>query len=517
MSEKGILTIGYARVSTKKQTKEGDGLGSQEARIREYARNRGYPAPTVVFTDDRTGATAVRPGFAAMVKFLVKNRSSACVVIIDDINRLARDVHVHHKVRAAIAATGARLECPSFEFGDSSDDILVENLLASVSQHQRQKNGEQVYNRMRGRLLNGYWCFASPPAFQYERVAGQKILVPREPIASIVTEALEGFANGRFETQAEVQRFLQDSPGFPKMRNGTVKIDRVTEMLTSVLHAGMVEYLPWKVGILKGHHVGLITYETYLRIQRRLNENPKAPARADLNENFPLRQAVQCDYCGRLIGGAYSRGRNAEYPYYFCLNRECSRYRKSFSCDETHGRFYALLKTMSPAEEVVDIASDIFREKWEKQSVGSRERIALLQQEMSSTGKSIELLIDRIANSPNRELIEAYEARLVDLQRKKAELSEKILNTGQKLPDFDSTLRTALDFLASPWKLWETGNLEDRRILRKLVFTEHLRYAPESGFRTAETTLPFKVLADIAARNVEMVGPEGLEPPTKRL
>ncbi|WP_080761232.1 recombinase family protein [Rhizobium rhizogenes] len=512
MSDKSIITIGYARVSGKKQTKEGDGLGSQEARIREYARNRGYPALTVVFKDDRSGGTAVRPGFAAMVTFLMKNRGSACIVIIDDLSRLARDIDVHHKLRTAIATAGARLECPSFEFGDSSDDILIENLLASVSQHQRQKNGEQVYNRMRGRLLNGYWCFGSPPAFQFARVAGQKILVPREPIASIVTEALEGFANGRFQTQAEVQRFLQDSPGFPKLKNGKVKFDRVTEMLTSVLHAGMVEYLPWKVGIRQGHQVGLITYDTYLRIQRRLNENSNAPARANLNEHFPLRQAVQCAYCGRLLGGAYSRGRNAEYPYYFCLNRECFRYRKSFSCDEMHGRFYALLKAMTPAEEVVDVATDIFREKWEKQSVGSRERIALLQQEMSSTGTSIELLIDRIANSPSRELIQAYEARLVDLQRKKAALSEKIINTGQKQPDFDATLRTALGFLASPWKLWETGNDEDRRAVRKLVFTEHLQYAPESGFRTAETTLPFKVLADIAAKNVEMVRSRGVEP-----
>lgn len=164
-----------------------------------------------------------------MLQFLMKNRRATCVVIIDDITRLARSIIVHHKLRAAIAATGARLECPSFEFGESSDDILVENLLASVSQHQRQKNGEQVRNRMRGRLLNGYWCFAKPPGYEYTRVAGQKVLVPREPVASITTEALEGFASGRFQTKAEVQRFLENSPGFPKLPNGTVKGDRVTD------------------------------------------------------------------------------------------------------------------------------------------------------------------------------------------------------------------------------------------------------------------------------------------------
>ncbi len=515
MSDKNILTVGYARVSGKKQVKEGDGLGSQEARIRDYTRNRGYPALSVMFTDDRSGGTEDRPGFGAMLKFLIKNRSSICIVIIDDITRLARDITVHHTLRAAIAATGARLECPSFEFGDSSDDILVENLLASVSQHQRQKNGEQVRNRMRGRLLNGYWCFSSkPPAFEFAKIAGQNTLVPREPIASIVTEALEGFDSGRFQTQAEVQRFLQESPGYPKRPDGTVKFDRVTELLTCVLYAGMIEYLPWGISIRQGRHQGLITYDTYQRIQRRLNENPKAPARANLSQHFPLRQAVQCAHCSRLLGGAYSRGRNAEYPYYFCLNKKCLRYRKSFSSDEMHGQFEVLLKKLTPADEIIDIATAIFREVWEKRSDDASERTALLRREVTTTDKSMGLLVDRVANSSNPQLVQVYEARLIDLQREKAALIEKIENSEKAMPNFDTTLRTAIAFLASPWKLWETGKVEDRRAVRKLVFTEHLQYSPELGFRTAETTLPFKVLADMAAQDVEVVPPAGFEPAT---
>ncbi len=513
MSDKAVLALGYARVSGKKQVKEGDGLGSQEARIREYAKNRGYPNLSIIFTDDKSGGTDARPGFASMLKFLIKNRGSTCVVIIDDITRLARDVIIHHKLRAAIAATGAKLESPSFEFGESSDDALVENLLASVSQHQRQKNGEQVRNRMKGRLLNGYWCFSSkPPAFEFARVGGQNILVRREPIASIVAEGLQGFASGRFQTQAEVQRFLQDSPGFPKLRDGTVKIDRVTEMLTSPLHAGMIEYLAWGISIRKGQHAGLITYEMYQQIQTRLSENAKAPARADLSQHFPLRQAVQCAHCGSLLGGAYSRGRNAEYSYYFCLRKQCPRYRKSFGRDEMHERFESLLKTMVPADEVIDIATGIFREAWERRSASSTERIVRLQKEIDTADKSVGLLIDRIANSSNPELVQAYESHLVNLQRQRAALTEKMEGSSLKQPDFDATLRTALNFLASPWKLWRTGNVEDRRAVRKLVFTHHLQYDPKLGFRTAETTLPFKLLADIAANNGEVVRTTGVEP-----
>ena len=38
--------------------------------------------------------------------------------------------------------------------------IFRENILVSVAQHNRQKNAEQTKNRMRGRVLNGYWPFA---------------------------------------------------------------------------------------------------------------------------------------------------------------------------------------------------------------------------------------------------------------------------------------------------------------------------------------------------------------------
>ena len=88
-----------------------------------------------------------------MLAFVRKNRRDDIVVIIDDISRLARGLQAHLKLRAEIDRAGGTLESPSIEFGDDSDSILVEHLLASVSQHQRQKNGEQARNRMRARML----------------------------------------------------------------------------------------------------------------------------------------------------------------------------------------------------------------------------------------------------------------------------------------------------------------------------------------------------------------------------
>jgi site-specific DNA recombinase len=128
---------------------------------------------------------------------LRKHKREQIVVIIDDISRLARGLKAHLELRMAIQQAGGVLQSPSIEFGDDSDSQLVENLLASVSQHQRQKNAEQVKNRMRARLMSGYWILCPPRGYKMEKMDGHgKMLVRDEPLASIIQEGLGGLCLG---------------------------------------------------------------------------------------------------------------------------------------------------------------------------------------------------------------------------------------------------------------------------------------------------------------------------------
>src|SRR4051794_35637712 len=117
----------YCRVSTKRQAKEGNGLGSQETRCREYAGGRGHEVIRA-FTDDVSGKLAERPGFNEMLAFIRKNRKLAIVVIIDDPSRMARDVRNHFNLKDLILYAGASLESPSMVFGKDSDSIFLEHV-----------------------------------------------------------------------------------------------------------------------------------------------------------------------------------------------------------------------------------------------------------------------------------------------------------------------------------------------------------------------------------------------------
>src|SRR6218665_29394 len=84
----------YCRVSSSKQVSHGDGLRSQETRCREYAGHRGYEV-VEAFHDTITGGESVRAGVKALLKFLKAHRRENYIVIIDHIDRFARDIRGH--------------------------------------------------------------------------------------------------------------------------------------------------------------------------------------------------------------------------------------------------------------------------------------------------------------------------------------------------------------------------------------------------------------------------------------
>lgn len=460
----------YCRVSHAKQATQGTGLGSQETRCREFAALRSYEV-VKVFKDDASGGLIDRPGMQAMLSFLRQNRRKPHAVIIDDISRLARGLHAHMELRAAINRAGGLLESPSIEFGEDSDSQLIENLLASVSQHQRQENDEQTLNRMRARAINGYWVFQAPVGYAYKQITGHgKVLQPDQPLALIVKEAMEGFACGRFASQAEVKRFLEAQPQFPKNNSGTITNQRVNDILTQPLYAGYIEVPKWDVSLRPAKHDGLIDIETFEKVQGRLNGNAYLPARKDINADFPLRGFILCDCCGNPLTANWSKGKNAHYPYYICRHKGCEAEGKSIRRDLVEMEFEALLRSLQPSNELFELASAIFRDLWEERSRLSKEMGHSMKAEISKVDRDIEKLVDTLIETDSENTIKALERKIGKLETKRATLREKVENCGKPLRDYDEVFEHSMKFLSSPWKIWENGEIEHRQTVLKLAF-----------------------------------------------
>ena len=503
----------YCRVSSPKQVKEGHGLQSQETRCREYAKHKGYEVIEVFKDEGITGKLLDRPNIQNMLTFLKQHKRERFIVIIDDISRLARDIETHIKLRSSITEAGGKLESPSIEFGEDSDSRLVEHLLASVAAHQREKNTEQVKNRMRARALGGYWVFPPPVGYRFARKAAHgKIMVPDEPVASILKEALEGFASGRFANQTEFKDFLQSKPAFPnKNAKGHVHMKTVKDILERPLYAGYISIPVWDIKLHPAKHEPLISFETWHAIQKRLKNEGLAPARKDIHKDFPLRGYVTCGCCGKPYTSCWSKGTGGHYAYYLCQNKECAERGKSIPKKVIEDEFEKLLAELRPSPELFYTAAEIFSALWDHRRESSKEEIAFMKKELLRIERKGEQFMDRITESESINLIVAYENKIEKLEEDKLLLNEKIKNCGRPLASFDETFRTAIDFLGNPQKIWAYDNIESKRLVLRLAFSEKLSYHRNEGFRTPAKALPFELLDQISDDKFQMVPPVRLE------
>lgn len=507
----------YTRVSSKSQTKRGQGLKSQEAYCRKYAQWKGYTVWEAFCDRGLSGARADRDGMIDMLAFLKKHKGkSQFVVIVDDISRLARDIRVHWDLRDAIANYGAVMESPAMTFGVDSHGRYSEGVQALNAQYAREQNAEQTRKRMTGRLLDGYWPFQVSLGYKWKKAPeGGKVIVPSEPLASIIREALEGFAVGRFQTQAEVKRFLESKPAFPKTKHGTVTNQQVHSMLTRPIYAGYVEAPDWGVARRPGKHEGLISRETFEHIQQRLKDGAKIATRANIDEDFPLRGFVTCDDCEKPLTASWSKSKTGKkHAYYECFNKKCESARKSIPRADIEEQFESILCATQPTTKMSTLAKAMFTKAWNMHKADATEATATLRHRLTEIENKAAALLDRIVDATNDSVVRAYEKRISDLETEGFIIREKLAIKPKPLRPFNEMFELAMHFFANPWNIWHSGNLEHKRMVLKLTFEDRLAYSRKSGFRTPKTTLLFNMLEGLNMQKLEMARPGRFELPT---
>ena len=517
MSKVRKRSLIYCRVSDPKQKTDGHGLESQELRCRQFAAAQSLQVDAV-FHDDVTGGGnyTQRPAMTALLDHLSKNKHTEYVVIFDDIKRASRDVYFYWGLIHKLDEFSAEPMSPNFVFEQTPEGRFQQSITVAAGEYERESNARQTRQKMIARLESGYYVFRAPVGFRHESVRGLgKVLVRDEPVASVIAEALEGFASGRFQTKQEVKYFLEGETAFPKTASGKLGNGTVDNVLENPLYAGYVGHEPWGVSLRKGQHEGMVSYETFCRAQDRVRERSYAPVRKDLNVEFPLRGSVLCE-CGNAYTASMSRSCTGKlHAYYRCQNKRCEHQGKSIRRDQIEGDFEELLKKLTPRREVIVVADKLFRALWKKFARDAQSRKAVLIDQVSKTEDQIEKIVDRIVNTEEPRAIRRLEDRITKLENDKLIMEEKLENSDQSVRPYSDMYRTALRFLANPHKLWASERYEERIAVKKLVLTDCITYVRNEGYRTIDFSLPFKVLADFLGQEEWMVARDRIELSTR--
>ncbi len=504
----------YCRVSSDKQVRHGHGLDGQEARCAAYARERGLDVVNVFRDEAISGRLENRPAFNRLISFIEASEDNF-VVVIDDLNRLARDVVVSRALKLLIKGSGSALACVNFEFEDSPENNYFETIVVATGEYERRKNRQRVMSRQRARLEAGYWVFAPPRGYRYEKIEGHgKLLVPDEPNANLIHEVISKFASGELMTLTDARDFLDD--GGLRNRSGKVispTVEETKRILSRLTYAGYIEYKPWKVAEAVGHHEALVERGTFDAVQQRLAGRARAPTRSDLAKDFPLRSSVLCGDCGTPLTGSWSTGRTKRYPYYRCPNtKSCPAQKKSIAKRQLEADFLHFLQSACPRPGVVKLARRVTEEVWREQNARASEQHDRASKAVQDIETQIEKLIDQLVKSDSSAVRSRLEDRIEKLEKDGERERRQSNRTTLGEEQFGTALNRMFAVLERPQDFWEAGNLEQRRIIQSLLFTGPIEYSASDGFGTTNFSLPFKLLQLDQQGKTELVEVVGIEP-----
>jgi site-specific DNA recombinase len=169
--------VGYVRVSTEGQADRGVSLDAQAEKIRAMATVHDVELIDIIVDGGESGKSLSRPGIERLLGMV--ERREIQVVIIAKLDRLTRSVRDLAELLERFQRRGVALVSvgESLDTGSAAGRLVL-NVMASVSQWEREAIGERTKDALRHKRAQGLRAGNVP--FGYSLAEDGQTLVPRD-------------------------------------------------------------------------------------------------------------------------------------------------------------------------------------------------------------------------------------------------------------------------------------------------------------------------------------------------
>ena len=430
----------YSRVSSEEQ-KDGKTIDSQINELKKHAQENGYIIVKEYKDDGWSGGLLARPALDELRDDASKGLFEA--VLINDVDRLARDVALMGVVKRDLENKGVKVIFRKLPNGDSPIDNLMINMLGSFAEFERAmiadrfRRGKKYKSEVK-KLIVGH---TPPYGFNYikrdkeKNIEGRYEIYERE--ARIVKKMFE-LIDVKHLTAHDIARWLLENKIVTRKGSKKWSISSICRILRRTDYIGMAYY--YKLQAVEPSNprseikyrrqkkssrrlrdksewvlipipdCKIIEEDRFYRVQEILNKNKVFSKRNSKNQ-YLLSGLIYCA-CGSRYAGEPQHGK----PFYRCRNRI-----NNFPLPKTCHNGSILGETLDDAvwNEVSKSIQNptLLRQQVENLKGYYKDRPSKLESEI----KTLENHIQATEKEENR-LFEAYKAGLITISKYKDEL-----------------------------------------------------------------------------------------------
>ena len=341
----------YARVSTEEQ-REGQTIDSQIAELEKFTQQKGWVVLNVYKDEGWSGSVLARPELDRLRDDAAKKLFHA--VVVNDVDRLARDVTHLGLIKRDLERHGVRLVFPKLPFESNPNSAFMMNILGSFAEFERELITDRTRRgrRYKAEVRKQYVGCLPPYGFRYTPIPrsgtpeGRLEIHPEH--APVIQKMYKWVDEEGLSCLAVMRRLNQlgiPSPkGFNRWRSSTVYRTLCRETYAGLWHYGKFESVeplnPLKpaayrrsikstrrarprsewIPVLLPKELQLVDRDRWERVQRHLDKNRTFSPR-HAKHNYLLRGLVRCGACNARYIGEKRSGKPTRH-YYRC-GAEC--------------------------------------------------------------------------------------------------------------------------------------------------------------------------------------------------
>ena len=403
----------YARYSSDSQREE-----SIEGQIREctaFAEKNGITILRHYIDRAYSAKTDNRPDFQEMIKDSGKKLFD--MVIVWKLDRFARNRYDSARYKAQLKRNGVKVVSATEVISEGAEGIILESVLEGYAEYYSADLSEKV---IRGRKENALKCKFNGGTLPIGYVIDEEQHFQIDPLtAPFVLDVFKKYDKGA--TMKELWDWLNDS-GVRNTRGQPLNFNSIQHMLSNRRYIGEYKY---RDIIIPDGIPAIVPEDLFDRVQEKLAQNRKAPARHKAEDDYLLTTKLFCGYCGAYLCGESGKSRNGTiHHYYKCVSvkkkrTDCKKkpVRKQWLEDLVVNEVMKVVMDDKAIEAIVSMVMDL----QDRENTS----LPLYEQQLREAETGIQNLLNAIQQGI---LTKSTKSRLEELEAAKEELEIKIAN-----------------------------------------------------------------------------------------
>ncbi len=436
----------YARYSSDNQREE-----SIEGQLREckaHAEKNDIKIVGTYIDRAMSAKTDNRPQFQKMIKD--SSQKVFDIILVWKLDRFARNRYDSAHYKNVLKKNNVRVISATEAISKGAEGILLESMLEGMAEYYSAELSEKV---IRGHYENALKCKFNGGTVPLGYIIDNKQNFQINPLtAPAVLDAFQSYADGKSMVKIVDE---MNSKGVRSSRGGKITIDILTRMLHNRRYIGEYRY---RDVVYQNAIPTIIPQELFEKVQDRMAQNKKAPAKHKATDDYILSPKLFCGNCDcSMVGETGTSKTSRKYHYYKCsgVKKHSGCHKKTVQKDWVEDIVLKQVQTILNDDELLSkIADEVLKVQGKENTT-----LPLLKKQYAEILKSIDNMLNAIQSGI---ITSSTKERLEKLEQQKTELTVQISQEEMERPML--TKEQIVDWLKS-LKKYGVKRLEHKRKL----------------------------------------------------